>query len=599
MTGTPQIQTQIQIIPLRDAVGTDIATTQDVLLKIIPPEPDGDRERPPLNLGLVIDRSGSMRGAKIQYARQAACYAVEQLLGSDRISVTIYDDRIDTLVPSTLATQKSTIIRQIQNIQPRNMTALHAGWVEGGVQVSQHLNPQHLNRVILLSDGLANRGETNPDVIASDVRGLAKRGVSTTTMGVGDDYNEDLLESMANCGDGNYYYIDTPEDLPDIFGTELQGIIATCGRNVRLRVEPQGDVELLDVFNDFEISRQGEYQLPNLMLGNPFIVALRLKIPPTPEAMDLCHFRFSWDDPDLPERQTMRVSLQLPAMAQAHLDELPFSDEVREQVALLEAARAKAEAVKYIDRGDYGGASEVLERAQTDFMAMAPASPKRAQEAEAFRSLKSSLNAGQVRRSRKAARYQSHARSRSMHQSGSSEYYLRQFKKAVKHRLAAVLGDITEQQVDAIVNNTSPHYTPGTNGLDGAIHLAAGPQLREACGQLPPCQTGDAHITPGYNLPAKWVIHTVAPAWNGGQQREAEKLAQCYRQCLELAQQNQVQTLAFPAIGTGNLGWRLDVAAKIAIETVVMFLKQQDTPQQVLFVCFDKEAYRQYQKAIV
>ncbi|MBE9040204.1 macro domain-containing protein, partial [Oscillatoriales cyanobacterium LEGE 11467] len=534
----------------------------------------------------------------IQYARKAAVYAVEQLLPSDRISVTIYDDRIDTLVPSTLATQKAEIIRQIQHIQPRNMTALHAGWVEGGVQVSQHLNSQHLNRVILLSDGLANRGETNPDVIGSDVRGLAQRGVSTTTMGVGNDYNEDLLESMAGCGDGNYYYIDSPKDLPDIFGTELQGIIATCGRNVRLRVEPQGDVELLDVFNDFEISRQGEYQLPNLVLGNPFIVALRLKVSPTPEAIDLCHFRLWWDDPDIAQRQTMQVSLNLSAMPGAQLDELPFSDEVREQVALLEAARAKAEAVKYIDRGDRDGATQLLSGAQVQFRVMAPKSPEMAREVEALRSLETDIQVGNIKISRKAARYQSHARARSMHQSGSSDYYLHQFKKVVKHRLEVVLGDITEQQVDAIVNNTSPHYTPGTNGLDGAIHTAAGPELREACEQLPPCQTGDAHITPGYNLPAKWTIHTVAPAWNGGQQGDAEKLAQCYRNCLVLAQQKKVQTLAFPAIGTGNLGWPLDRAATIALEAAVMFLKQQDTPEKVIFVCFDEEAYRCYQKAI-
>ncbi|MDY6940012.1 MAG: macro domain-containing protein [Cyanobacteriota bacterium] len=595
MTQTPQIQPQIKLVPLRDAIGTDTATTQDVLLEIIPPQPDGDRERPPLNLGVVIDRSGSMQGAKIQYARQAASYAVEQLLPSDRLSITIYDDRIDTLVPSTPATNKAQIIRQIENIQPRGMTALHAGWVEGGVQVSKHLQPQHLNRVILLSDGLANRGETNPDVIASDVRGLAKRGVSTTTMGVGNDYNEDLLESMANSGDGNYYYIDSPEDLPDIFGTELQGIIATCGRNVRLRVEPQGDVELLDVFNDFELSHQGEYQLPNLVLGNPFIVALRLKVPPTLEAIDLCHFRLSWDDPDRKERQSLRVSLNLPVMAKAQLEELPFSDEVREQVALMEAARAKAEAVKQIDCGNFGGASQVLYRAQTDFMAMAPASPEMAREVEALRTLESNISAGRVKQSRKAARFQSHARSRSMHQSGSSDYYLHQFKKAVKHRMEVVLGDITDRQVDAIVNSTSPDYS-GTDGLEGAIHRAAGPQLREACGQLPPCQIGEAQITPGFNLQADWVIHTVAPAWDRGQLRKAKILAQCYQNCLTLAGEKKLKTLAFPAIGTLSLP--LDRAAAIAIETVVMFLKQQDTPEKVIFVCFDDEAYRCYQKAI-
>lgn len=143
---------------MRDAISSDISTTLDLLVKIIPPEVETYMERPPLNISLVIDRSGSMRGEKIQYACQAACYAIEQLLPTDRVSVIIYDDRIDTLISSILATDKAFITSQIKRIQSRGSTALHGGWVQGGVEVSKYLNPQHLNRVILLSDGLANIG---------------------------------------------------------------------------------------------------------------------------------------------------------------------------------------------------------------------------------------------------------------------------------------------------------------------------------------------------------------------------------------------------------------------------------------------------------
>src|SRR5205807_7762864 len=115
----------------------------------------------------------------------------------------------------------------LQEIQPRNTTALHGGWREGGQQAREHLVPGGLNRVLLLSDGLANVGETNADVIATDVNRLAREGVGTTTLGVGDDYNEDLLTAMATSGGGKYYHIEPPQQLPDLSQTELRGLVPT------------------------------------------------------------------------------------------------------------------------------------------------------------------------------------------------------------------------------------------------------------------------------------------------------------------------------------------------------------------------------------
>lgn len=160
------------------------------------------------------------------------------------------------------------------------MVERHFTRVEGSLQVSHHLNSEQLNRVILLSDGLANAGETNPDVICSNVHGLMKHGVSTSTMGIGNDFNEDLIEAMAKSGDGNYYYIESPDSLPTIFQAELQGIMATMGSKVSLGIEPSRNIEVLDVFNDLSKTMYGRYKLPNLIMGNEIDVVVRLKIPP-------------------------------------------------------------------------------------------------------------------------------------------------------------------------------------------------------------------------------------------------------------------------------------------------------------------------------
>lgn len=585
--------TTLEFIPLRAAVSSDTKTTLDVLVKIKPPEPEAELKRPKLNIGLVIDRSGSMSGHnKITYARAAACYGVQQLLPSDRVSVTIYDDQVETLVASTLATDKAHILSQIARIEPRNMTALHAGWVEGGVQVSRYLNSEQLNRVILLSDGLANVGEANPDIIASDVRKLTERGVSTTTMGVGDDYNEDLLEGMASSGDGNYYYIESSEQLPAIFQMELQGLMATIGRRVSLGIEPQAGVEVADVINDLEVTRKGRFRLPNLVMGNPFVVVVRLKVPAMAQPKDLCYFRLAWDDPEQHQRQKIRVPLQLPVVSAAELENFPLNPEVQRQVALLMSGRAKKEAMQKVDRGEHEAASQLL-RDTREQVLKAPESLLIEQEAQSLVDLDADLQARRLQQYRKRSSYESHYTSRSYNQSSRGDYYTQRFQKSVSHKIEVIQGDITQQQVDVIVN-ASNNDLSGSVGVDAAIHRAAGADLLEACRKLNGCSTGEAKITSGYNLPAQWVIHTASPVWQGGGHGELAMLAQCYRNCLAMAQQHSTRTIAFPSIGTGASGFPIDLASNIAVEIVVNFLYRNPSMEKVIFVCFKQTVYDQY-----
>jgi len=164
-------------------------------------------------------------------------------------------------------------------------------------------------------------------------------------------------------------------------------------------------------------------------------------------------------------------------------------------------------------------------------------------------------------------------------------------------RIEIIKGDITKLKVDAIVNAANNSLLGG-GGVDGAIHRAAGPELLEECKKLGGCPTGEAKITKGYNLPAKFVIHTVGPIWHGGNYNEGELLANCYKNSLNLAVENGIKTIAFPSISTGAYRFPVERASKIAFNTVIEFLHKHNEIEKVIFCCFDDKTYSIYLQLI-
>jgi O-acetyl-ADP-ribose deacetylase len=155
-------------------------------------------------------------------------------------------------------------------------------------------------------------------------------------------------------------------------------------------------------------------------------------------------------------------------------------------------------------------------------------------------------------------------------------------------RLEVVEGDITKLNVDGIVNAANESLLGG-GGVDGAIHLAAGPGLLEECRAIGGCPTGQARLTGGHDLPARYVLHTVGPIWSGGNHGEPELLASCYRECLTLAARNQIHSIAFPAISTGIYGYPVEPAARIALATIQEAIVRMPEIEEIVFCCFSGE----------
>jgi Ca-activated chloride channel family protein len=358
--------------PLRPAVASDGASTLDLLITVRSPEQAAasKKQRPPLNLALVIDRSGSMAGRKLSNARKAARFLAGELTTRDRLAIVAFDDEAQVVVPSTPVTDPQPFIAAINTIHSGSSTALFDGWLSGAMQVAEHLDPTQLNRVLLLSDGQANQGLANQKAIAAKVAGLTARGISTSSFGLGDGFDEDLMGAIASSGDGTLAFIESPAQLADLYTSELQGLASTHGKRVSIGIRTKNGAELLDLLNDLEATELGNFQLPNLRAGQELNVGMRLQIPAWAPNQEIASVRLAWDAPGMGERLELMAHLILPVLTAAELAGLDTDPAVAEQLAVLEANRARRRAIEQLDRGDITGAELSLNGASSLFSAL-------------------------------------------------------------------------------------------------------------------------------------------------------------------------------------------------------------------------------------
>ncbi len=332
------------------------------------PAPD-DHQRRPLNLGVVIDRSGSMAGDKLDYTRQAAQFLVQNLSTRDILSIVLYNDHIETLIQPEPVQHKDMISQKIANIKSSGTTNLSGGWLEGANHVTVNQSSDYLNRVILMTDGLANRGIIDADKLVALGKQKFEGGISTTTMGLGSDFNEDLLISIANASGGAFYFIESPEVAPLIFQEELRGLLSVIGQNLVITLELTGHVSNVAQLNAYPATIDGKraaFRLGDVFGEEVKTLALELTVPALQHVGEkqIATLRFDYDE--LTENGAEHRVLEMPVIVNiAPEGQQPVlaNPDVSQSVLLLKSAQARRDAVQEADQGNYEGASQLLRQA--------------------------------------------------------------------------------------------------------------------------------------------------------------------------------------------------------------------------------------------
>ena len=273
----------------RRYIRTGYRSNRFLLVDLVAPSaPRRDAGRPPVNLAFVLDRSGSMAGAKISTARQAVEDAIARLAPDDRFAVVVYDDQIDIVAESLLATpdNRRRAVESLARVDARNSTNLGEGWLRGCEQVARHLVENGVNRTLLLTDGLANVGITDPAELERHASELRQRGVATSTFGVGADFDERLLQAMADAGGGHFYFIESAAQIRDHMTSEVGESLEVTARGVELLIDaPDGaTVEALgpwraDVRPGPAGCRTTAFSIGDLVSEQRSSVVLRLNFP--------------------------------------------------------------------------------------------------------------------------------------------------------------------------------------------------------------------------------------------------------------------------------------------------------------------------------
>lgn len=293
---------------------------------------------------------------KIQQACEAMHVAIRAMKDGDRVSIILFDDKVKTLCPSVLLNSESRINLHglINTIKTYGNTNLYAGWLEAAQETAKYLSNDTLNRIILLSDGQTNSGLTITDSICDSVKKIFNTNISTSTFGIGEHFNEDLLSKMAESGNGNFHYIDDDGKLVSMFEEEFEGISNLVGNNCRLSFVANEGVEIVDNFNDF-IKEDKTYLIPTLVNQKNINVLFKIKAHVQENEFKLGTFKLDYTDLD-GQKHSISQDYIVQSVSEEEVRALSIHPEVNVQKAILEIAREKKVFTQYIDNHDISGA---------------------------------------------------------------------------------------------------------------------------------------------------------------------------------------------------------------------------------------------------
>jgi Ca-activated chloride channel family protein len=355
---------EVMVLADKPLIAKDKASERILEIALTAPEKKTLVERVPLNLSLVIDRSGSMDGEKLEYVKKAAAHVVDLLSEKDRVAVVIYDDTVELIVPSTFMTDanKKEAKRQIVSIRSGGSTFLFGGWLKGCEQVAEAATDKTFNRTLLLTDGLANVGVTSIGELSEHAQGLFRRGVSTSCFGVGLGYDEHLLEAMASNGGGNFHFLETINAIPLVFEREFLELISVSMRDTEVSLQIPGDVKV-DVSGGYQFKRSADklkVTLGSLVVGKHCSLFLKLTFKEGLDGSELTipvavHARGE-DNIDVEGKAALTFKLA-PA---SEVDVLEPNKSLMERFVQVDLADKATEALKRERKGDRVGASRVM-----------------------------------------------------------------------------------------------------------------------------------------------------------------------------------------------------------------------------------------------